>query len=172
MRYRDVWGRSVTFNLIWSQWSFLERNAGGGGRIWKENQETHIHFSKHVSSSSFPGPFPFSLPSTLLTFLLPPPDSPSLAICSSHSSSPPSHFLSPLVSLLLPFPSGHPSHCAKTDPGGHEIQSPPDEEESDLESVNILRVLTVPGFHNHFISTSEPPWRSSQIPFPSYLRES
>ena len=30
-------GESFTFNLIWSQWSFLERNAGGQG-IWIEDQ--------------------------------------------------------------------------------------------------------------------------------------
>lgn len=78
-------GESVTFNLIWSQWSFLERNAGGGGRIWKENQRS-IFTSPNTSH-----PHPFLV---LPLSPSPPPFLPSF-----------SHLLTPLPWL---FPLFHP----------------------------------------------------------------
>lgn len=94
-------GEDVTFDLILSQWSFLERNAGErefGGRLRDPTSTSPVMFPhspnllltlslRHLT----PSPRPLSSSSSR-------PASRSMAICFLPSSAPPSHhFLSPIL---------------------------------------------------------------------------
>lgn len=156
-----IWGRvlpsisSCPSGLSW-------RECKGDG-IWREGQGSSSQCFKHVpkSSQAILHPFLFLLQSLLLStpliFLLLSPDSRSTATHFSPSFSPLSFPLShpgTLISLLRPFPKGHPSHCAEGGPRGHRIQSFPLQMKkvSLTTTAHMFQVLTVPGsFHNHFI---------------------